>query len=100
MFVNVEYRQVRVNFSSILFIEGMKDYVKIHIDQGKPILTRTSMKSIEEKLPEEAFARIHKSYIVPLPRIHEIKKGLVTIANTEIPVSDNYREKLERRLGI
>ncbi len=100
MFVHVEYRQVRVNFSDVVLVEGMKDYVKIHLDGLRPILTRMSMKAIEEKLPESIFQRIHKSYIVSVPRIRELKKGLVLIGEHEIPVSDHYKERLEERLGL
>ncbi|MBI1783300.1 MAG: response regulator transcription factor [Sphingobacteriales bacterium] len=94
-FVNVEYSLVKVNFSDITFIEGLKDYVKIHlVNSNKPIITRISMKSLEEQLPSAKFLRIHKSYIVSLNHITSVRKSSVYIADMELPISDNYRDAL------
>jgi DNA-binding LytR/AlgR family response regulator len=78
----------------------MKDYIRIHLANTKPVLTRMSMKAMEEKLPVHQFARIHKSYIVSLPKISAIKRGLVVVAQHEIPLSDNYKANLEALLGL
>lgn len=99
-FVNVEYNQVRINNDDIIFVEAMKDYIRIHLANSKPVLTRMSMKAMEEKLPVHQFARIHKSYIVSLPKISAIKRGLVVVAQHEIPLSDNYKSNLEALLGL
>jgi len=99
-FVNVEYNQVRINNDDIVFVEAMKDYIRIHLANAKPVLTRMSMKAMEEKLPVHQFARIHKSYIVSLPKISAIKRGLVVVAQHEIPLSDNYKANLEALLGL
>ncbi len=99
-FVNVEYNQVRINNDDIVFVEAMKDYIRIHLANSKPVLTRMSMKAMEEKLPAHQFARIHKSYIVSLPKISTIKRGLVVVAQHEIPLSDNYKSNLETLLGL
>src|SRR5205085_9947471 len=64
-FINADYSLVKVNYTNIIWIEGLKDYIKIHLkDSNKPIVTRLGMKSVEEQLPESMFIRIHKSYIV------------------------------------
>jgi len=97
IFVHVEYNLVKILFADILFIEGLKDYIKIHLASStKPILTRMSMKAMEEKLPADKFTRIHKSYIVAADKISVIKRDLIVIGNHEIPVSDFYKENLNR----
>lgn len=94
-FVNVEYSLVKVNFSDITFIEGLKDYVKIHLaNSNKPIITRISMKSLEEQLPPAKFLRIHKSYIVSISHINAVRKSSVFIEDMELPISDNYRDAM------
>ncbi|HXR83602.1 MAG TPA: LytTR family DNA-binding domain-containing protein [Hanamia sp.] len=97
IFVNVEYTLVKILFSDILFIEGLKDYIKIHLaSANKPVLTKMSLKAMEEKLPADKFIRIHKSYIVAADKIRVIKRDLINIGNHEIPVSDFYKENLVR----
>jgi len=97
IFVNVEYTLVKILYSDILFIEGLKDYIKIHLaSSAKPVLTKMTLKAMEEKLPADKFCRIHKSYIVNVDKISVIKRDLVTIGNHEIPVSDFYKENLSR----
>ena len=97
IFVNVEYTLVKILFSDILFIEGLKDYIKIHLaSTSKPVLTKMTLKAMEEKLPADKFCRIHKSYIINADHISIIKRDLVTIGNHEIPVSDFYKENLSK----
>jgi DNA-binding LytR/AlgR family response regulator len=97
IFVNVEYTLVRILFSDILFIEGLKDYIKIHLaSSNKPVLTKMSLKAMEEKLPADKFIRIHRSYIVAADRVTVIKRDLINIGNQEIPVSDFYKENLAK----
>ena len=94
-FVYVEYNQVKVNITDILYIEAMKDYVKIFLaDSSRPVVTKMSMKAMEEKLPAGKFIRTHKSYIVSVDKISLIKRDLIVIGNNEIPVSDFYKENL------
>lgn len=99
-FVNVEYSLVKVQKSDILYIEGLKDYIKIHLRAPlKPVVTRMSMKSIEEELPGNQFARIHKSYIVSVKAVDSIRKTSVFIQQTELPISDNHREAFFGLIG-
>ena len=97
IFVNVEYTLVKILFSDLLFVEGYKDYIKIHLaSTPKPVLTKMSLKAMEEKLPADKFIRIHKSYIVAANKITVIKRDLIYIGSNEIPVSDFYKENLAR----
>jgi DNA-binding LytR/AlgR family response regulator len=96
-FVNVEYTQVKITVADIEYIEGLKDYIKIHLSSSpKPVLTRMTLKAMEEKLPAGAFIRTHKSYLVAVSKITTIKRDLVCIGKTEIPVSESYKENVNR----
>lgn len=96
IFVNVEYSLLKVMLSDILWIEGLKDYVKIHLKSSpKPVVTRISMKSMEERLPAAAFLRIHKSFIVAKRDITAIRKNSVFINDMELPVGENYKDDVD-----
>jgi len=91
-FVNVDYSLLKVNFNDIKYIEGLKDYIKIHLKSTpRAIITRMAMKAIEEELPVAKFLRIHKSYIVSLEHITAIRKNSVFIDEMELPVGENFR---------
>ncbi|NML36911.1 response regulator transcription factor [Chitinophaga sp. G-6-1-13] len=96
-FVNVEYVQVKIVVADIEYIEGLKDYIKIHLSSSpRPVLTRMTMKAIAEKLPAEEFVRTHKSYLVAVKKITSVKRDLVCIGEKEIPVSDFFKENVTR----
>ena len=97
LFVKTDYRIVKVTISDIRYIEGMSEYLKLHIDgQPKPVITLLAMKSLEEKLPRN-FMRIHRSYIVNLDKIVEVNKNRVIIDNnTFLPIGDSYKEQFNR----
>ena len=100
IFVNADYKLVKVEFSDIIWIEALKDYLKIHLQSNKnPLLTRMSMKSIEEQLPESQFIRIHKSYIISKAAISAVKKTSVFIGDLELPVGEMYREAVSSFIG-
>lgn len=95
MFVNVEYSLVKVNFDTITHIEGLKDYIKIFVTTAThPILTKSTLKGIEEKLPSGKFLRVQKSFIVNLDKIESIRNHRISIGKFEIPVSDSSMENL------
>ncbi len=99
-FVNVEYSLVKIPVSKITHIESMKDYVKIFLDDAaRPVLTKSTLKAIEEKLPPRGFLRVHKSFIVHLEKIESIRSHQITIGRHEIPVSETNMEELLRQLG-
>lgn len=88
-FVNVEYALVKITVRDITHIEGMKDYVKIFLAGAKkPVLTKSTLKGIEEKLPAQGFMRVHKSFIVNLNRIESIRNREIRIGEWEIPVGE------------
>ena len=99
-FVNVDYSLIKVITADIVYIEGLKDYIKIHLKSSqRPVVTRMPMKTIEEQLPGNAFIRIHKSYIVSIAFITAVRKSSVFIATLELPVSDNYRDSIAAITG-
>ncbi len=99
-FVNVEYSLVKIIVGDITHIEGMKDYVKIYLTSAKrPVLTKSTLKGIEEKLPQNGFMRVHKSYIVNLQKIESIRNHQLSIGEREIPVSEGNMEELMRVLN-
>jgi two-component system LytT family response regulator len=98
-FVNAEYGLVKIVFSDIRLIEGLKDYLKIHLGEPKPLIIRMSMKSIEEKLPPGKFFRIHKSYIIAISHITAIRRNSVFLRELELPLSDMYKDDLMRLIG-
>lgn len=94
LFLKVEYQLVRIAYNDLLYIEGLKDYVKVYrqSDPEKPVLSLTSLKSLEEKLPASQFMRVHRSFIVALNSIHAFTKNSVQIGSAVIPVSDQYKD--------
>jgi two-component system, LytTR family, response regulator len=98
-FVNAEYGLVKIVFSEIRLIEGLKDYLKINLGETKPMIIRMSLKSIEEKLPPGKFFRIHKSYIIALSHITAIRRNSVFLGDLELPLSDLYKDDLMREIG-
>ena len=85
---------IKVNISDILFIEGLKNYVKIHTRQGEGIIALLNMKDLEERLPAADFARTHKSYLLATAYIRMIEGNTVHLEHTRetVPVGDTYRE--------
>ncbi|CAL1516450.1 LytTR family DNA-binding domain-containing protein [Chitinophaga sp. MM2321] len=99
-FVNVEYTLVKIVVSDITYIEGLKDYIRIHLSSSpKPVLTRMTMKAMEEKLPAAAFVRTHKSFLAAVAKITSIKRDFVCIGVTEVPVSEFYKENITRMIN-
>jgi DNA-binding LytR/AlgR family response regulator len=99
-FINADYSHIKVAFADIVWIEGLKDYIKIHLKgNAKPIVARLSMKSLEEQLPASMFIRIQKSYIVSKEQITAIRKTSVFIGTTELPIGDNYKEAVFAMVG-
>lgn len=94
-FVNVDYSLVKLLYADIAYMEGLKDYIKIHLNKTvKAVITRMPLKAMEAQLPSKKFIRIHKSYIISIAAIHMIKKNSVFIGSTELPISENYKENL------
>jgi len=99
LFVHVDYNLVRIELNDILYIEAFKDYVKIFLESSaRPVVTRMSMKVLEERLGNFHFVRIHKSYIVSLTKITALQKGLVSMGRQELPISEGFRDKLSESI--
>jgi len=99
LFVNVEYSLIKLVIANIMWIEGLKDYIKIHMHNAKAVVTRMNMKTIEDQLPAAKFLRIHKSYIVSVDYITAIRKNSVFIDDMELPVGENYRDAVVALTG-
>ena len=96
IFVKSEYKLVRIMFYDILYIEGLKDYVKIYLTDGRdPVMSLMNMKKIEESLPKPEFMRIHRSYIVHMRKIEGIDRFRVVIGNAILPISDSYKTTIQ-----
>jgi two-component system LytT family response regulator len=96
LFIKSEYKIIRINFDDIRYIQGMSEYVKIHLSNAKPIMSLISLKSLEAQLPESKFMRVHKSYIVNLQKINVIERNeIVYDDGTIIPVSAQYKVKFQ-----
>jgi DNA-binding LytR/AlgR family response regulator len=93
VFVKSDYQLVKVNLKDVLLIEGLDDYIRIHLTSNKTILTLMSLKAISEKLPAHEFVRVHRSYIVPLTRIEKVSSRKIEIAGKEIPIGVSYAEE-------
>jgi DNA-binding LytR/AlgR family response regulator len=92
LYVYSEYRMVKIDLPDIEYIESMEDYIKIHIQNAKTVLTLMPLKKILEKLPSDRFQRIHRSYIVPVNKIRSIHNRKVQLSGIELPVSDSYMD--------
>ena len=100
--VKSEYRLLRIPVADIIYIEGLKDYVKIYLDGGpdsRPVMTLMSMKSLEESLPQPGFVRVHRSFIVNMDKVRVVERNNIILAGRCIPVSDSYRHRFFEVLG-
>lgn len=96
IYVKSDYKLVQIELDKILYIEGLKDYIKIHIeDESRPLLSLISMRTIEEKLPSKRFIRVHRSFIVQKQKIRLIDKGRIVFGKDYIPISDSYKQELQ-----
>ena len=99
LFIKSEYKLVRINLNDVLYIEGMKEYVRIHLSGQKAVMTLLSMKSLEEKLPNKNFMRVHRSYIVNLKKVTTVERFRIVFNDkVRIPVSENYKEEFQNFL--
>jgi DNA-binding LytR/AlgR family response regulator len=90
IFVKSDYQNLRIPTSEIVYIEGFDDYIRIHLESGKQVTTLMTLKSIQEKLPDQEFIRIHRSYIVSINRIKRIYNQMVQLEGKELPIGKSY----------
>ena len=100
MFVRAEYENVKMNFSDILFIEGLKDYVKIYTTDNKFTLTLISLIKLENLLSSKGFSRIHRSYIINIKHVKSIQKNKVLISDKRIPISESHKNAFFERINL
>lgn len=97
IFVKSEYKLQKVSFDEILYVEGVKDYVKFYFtDSSKNIMSLMNMKKVEEYLPAPEFMRIHRSYIVHMPKVDLIDRFRVVIGEQYLPISESYKEEVQK----
>jgi DNA-binding LytR/AlgR family response regulator len=100
MFIKTSHKIQKIFYSDILYLEGLKDYTKIHlVDSKKPFVTLQSLKYFENRLPHEDFIRIHRSYIISLRRVDTVSRKAVLLGETELPCSEHYRNVLYSIIG-
>jgi two-component system, LytTR family, response regulator LytT len=99
IFVKADYKLRKIFLKDIIYIEGVKEYVKIVTTNDKPVLSLQSMKALEEKLPSRHFMRVHRSFIVNLDHVSIIERGCIVFGSTRIPVSEQYKEAFQKYLG-
>ena len=99
LFVKSDYKVHRVLLSEIKYIEGMREYVKIHLDGKKALMPLVSMKKLEEKLPNNRFMRVHRSFIVNLEKVNTIERNRIVFdENIRIPVGEQYKQTFQQFL--
>lgn len=97
IFVRADNQSVKVMFDSILYVEAMSEYIKIHFKEGKPVMTFMSVKLMSESLPANLFMRIHRSYIIALDSIAMVRRGEVELTDgTVLPISASYKDDLQK----
>lgn len=98
LFIKSEYKIVRIEISKITFIEGMREYVRIHLENAKPIMSLLSMKNVEKRLPNQQFMRVHRSYIVNLEKITIVERNRILFGSEYIPISLQYKDDFQKFL--
>jgi DNA-binding LytR/AlgR family response regulator len=99
LFLKSEYKIRRINFNDILYIEGLKDYIKVYVNnEDKPILSISTLKMVESKLPAQHFMRVHRSFIVNLDKISTIERSRIVFGKEYIPISDQYKDSFQEFL--
>lgn len=95
MFVKSDYKLVRVALDDILYIEGLKDYVRIYMQDGQKIMSLMNMKRLEDYLPRPEFLRTHRSYIVHMTKAQSIDRFRIVFGDQYIPISDSYKDDVQ-----
>lgn len=99
LMLRADYKLHRISFDDILLVEGLDDYVKVHIKGKSPITARLSMKGLMEKLPQPEFLRVHRSYIIPINKVKSLYNKTLQLEDFVIPVGDTYKEAVARHFA-
>jgi DNA-binding LytR/AlgR family response regulator len=92
IFIRADYSLIKITLADIVLIEGLDDYLKIHLDNQKTIVARLTMKGVLEKLPNAEFVRVHRSFIVPINRIESVRNKIIAIKGRDIPIGNSYEK--------
>ncbi|TRW21866.1 response regulator transcription factor [Flavobacterium zepuense] len=98
LLIRADYKLHRIDYDDILLIEGLDDYIRIHLKGKSPITARFSMKSVLEKLPQPNFLRVHRSYIIPINKVKSLYNKTIQIEDFVIPVGDTYKDAVSKHL--
>ncbi len=96
LMIRADYKLNRIEFENILLIEGLDDYIQIHLKNKSKIVARISMKSILEKLPETKFIRVHRSYIIPINKVKTIQNKVIQIDDFSVPIGETYKDEIAK----
>ncbi|MBO7591549.1 MAG: response regulator transcription factor [Prevotella sp.] len=96
MYVKSDYKLVRVALDDILYIEGLKDYIRIYLTDGQKIMSLMNMKKMEDYLPRPEFLRTHRSYIVHMSKAEAIERFRIVFGDQYLPISDSYKEDVQQ----
>jgi len=99
IYVRSDYKMLRIVLDHIQYIEGLEDYIRIHVDGSRPVLTLMSLKAMEETLPADLFIRIHRSYIIPIKRIVTIQAKEIQLPGISLPIGKKYQPAVLQLLG-
>lgn len=100
MFVKTDYKLQRICLDDVLYIEGLKDYVRFYLKNGERVMSLMSMKKLEEYLPKPEFLRTHRSYIVHMTETPLVDRFRIVFGETYIPVSENYKEEVQTYFDV
>lgn len=97
--VRADYKLYQIALGDILYVEGLDDYLKIHVQTGPPIVARMTMKAMQQKLPGSDFIRVHRSFIIPFRRIEAVRNKVIQLAGQSIPIGASYEADFFERFG-
>ncbi|GAA4276373.1 LytR/AlgR family response regulator transcription factor [Aquimarina mytili] len=100
IFIKSDYDTIKIKLKDIRYIQGLKDYLKIHVSKEKPVLTLMTFRDIQSKLPDDQFLRVHRSYIVNVNSINSIQRSKIIIDGVRIPIGDSYKNDFLKRIGM
>lgn len=96
LFIKVDYSVMKIPVADIEYVEGLDNYLKIHLPEKKSVMARMSMKALMEKLSDKEFLRVHRSYIVPFSKVQAVRNKTIYLKNVEIPVGANYVDQVQQ----
>jgi DNA-binding LytR/AlgR family response regulator len=94
LFIRADYSLVKISIACIRYIEGYDDYLKIHLQDQQPVITRMTLKGILEKLSPRDFIRVHRSYVVPLAKIESIRNKIISLGEIKLPLGNSYQKEV------